>query len=224
MGKMSPAGYWNLAARVSAKAAIVTDCIDEQQFFASAQREANLMRLKGLLGPEARVINIGCGIGRIEHAIHSEVGSIVGVDVSSRMVELARQKVNFPNVSFRTVDGKSLDGFQSGAYDLCLSFVTLQHIPRANVSSYLAEVARVLRPLGHFLFQIPIGTRDQACEPPANHPFAMRFYSRREILELLQQSGMQLLECFDAEGNPAPADLNLENPLCEFFVARRPAA
>src|SRR5271167_1717410 len=51
MGNMSSSSYWNMAARISAKAAIYTDCVDDQQFFESGKREANLARRKGVLGP-----------------------------------------------------------------------------------------------------------------------------------------------------------------------------
>lgn len=220
MGRMSPAAYWDLAARISAKAAIATDCVDDETFFASGQREANLIRRKGLLGPDVRVINIGCGIGRIENAIWEEVASIVGVDVSSRMVELARRKVQASNVSFRTVDGKTLNGIESERYQLCLSFIVLQHIPRSATASYMSEVGRVLKPGGRFLFQIPLRTSGRHSEPPADHPFGIRFYTRQEISELLERAGLRLLENFDDRGE-APTESALDDPSYEFFLAVR---
>jgi SAM-dependent methyltransferase len=223
LGKMSPAAYWNLAARVSAKAAICTDCVDEKEFFESGKREAELLRRKGLLSLDENVLNLGCGIGRIENAIYKEVNSILGVDVSSRMVELARQKVPAVNVRFQTVDGKTLAGIASEQFDLFVSFIVLQHIPRPSVASYIAEVMRVLKPGGRFLFQIPIRTDGTSPEPPPEHPFGMRYYLPEEVDSLLQKAGLVLRERFDAQDRPAPfgaAGLLREY---EYFLAVRPS-
>jgi SAM-dependent methyltransferase len=223
MGRMSPASYWNMAARISATAAISTDCVNEDEFFASGQREADLLRKRGLLGPGVNVINIGCGIGRIENAISGEVASITGVDVSERMVELACEKTRFPNVCFRVVDGKSLEGVESEQYELALSFIVLQHIPRAATASYVLEVARVLKPGGRFLFQIPLRTPGRDHEPPVRHPFGIRYYDRLEIRRLLERAGLQLLGNFDDHGI-APTQSTLDDPRYEFYLAARPTA
>lgn len=219
MGRMSPAAYWNLAAKVSAKAAICTDCVEEEDFFASGAREAELMRLKGLLGREMRVLNIGCGIGRVENAICAEVASVTGVDVSTRMIELARQKVRAPNVNFHPVDGRSLQGIESEQYDVSVSFMVLQHIPRSACASYIVEVARILKPGGQFLFQIPLRTPGGNSEPPRDHPFGLRYYTQQEVWDLLERAGLEPLGCFNDKGQHST---KVDDPSYEFYLARRP--
>jgi SAM-dependent methyltransferase len=221
MGSMSSASYWNTAAKISARAAIHTDCVDDQQFFESAKREANLARKMGVLGPNVRTLDVGCGIGRVEHAIHAEVHSIVGVDVSYEMVRRARDTVPAQNVSFQTVDGRSLNGIESEHYDLCLSFMVLQHIPRAAVTNYVIEVGRVLKPGGRFLFQIPLPEPNGAPEPPANHPFGVRYYTVGEVEDLLRSGRMILLERFNEEAARAPDDPALDGPEYQFYLAQR---
>ncbi len=222
MGKMSPSAYWNMAARISAKAAICTDCVDEKSFFASGQREGSLLCKKGLLGPEVHALNIGCGIGRIERAICKEVASVTGVDVSSRMVKMARRKVVAPNVQFRVVDGRSLSDLESEHYDLCVSFIVLQHISRFATRSYIAEVARVLKPGGSFLFQLPLRTASRSSEPPPDHPFGIRFYTREQVLELTRAAGLQLLCYFDDQGNSPASNKIPDLEKYEFYHAIRP--
>jgi len=222
LGKMSPSAYWNMAARISAKAAICTDCLDEESFFASGQREAGLLRKKGLLDPDVDALNIGCGIGRIERAICNEVASVTGVDVSSRMVKMARQKVVAPNVRFHVVDGKSLNGLESDYFNLCLSFIVLQHISRAATRSYLTEVARVLKPGGSFLFQLPLRTPSRNSEPPPDHPFGIRFYTREQVSQLTQEVGLRLLGYFDDQGNSPASDSVPDVEKYEFYHAVRP--
>jgi len=217
---MSSADYWNMAARISAKAAICTDCTDEKQFFESGTRDVELVRKKGLLGPHVHAIDIGCGIGRLENAIQREVGSILGVDVSREMVKRAREQVKASNVSFQTVDGRTLSGIPSANYDLCLSFVVLQHIPRASVASYIREVGRVLKAGGHFFFQIPLRVPGREAEPPSNHPFGMRYYTSLEVEDLLRPARLVLLQQFNREGVVAHDD-SAHDPEYEFYLAKR---
>jgi len=220
LGNMSSADYWDMAARISAKAAICTDCTDEKQFFESGTREAALVRKKGLLGRHVHAIDIGCGIGRIENAIQDEVGSILGVDVSREMIKRARERVKASNVSFQTVDGCTLSGVPSAHYDLCLSFIVLQHIPRASVASYIVEVGRILKVGGHFLFQIPLRVPGREAEPPSNHPFGMRYYTCFEVENLLRPARLVLLERFNREG-VVPQENSADDPEYEFYLARR---
>jgi SAM-dependent methyltransferase len=224
MGNMSSAGYWNLAARISAKAAICTDCTDESEFFASGKREAALARKKGLLGTDVKVIDIGCGIGRIENAIYEEVRSVVGVDVSEEMIRKARERVPASNVSFQVVDGHSLNGIASGQYDLCVSFIVFQHIPRSAVANYYLEVGRVLKPTGRFLFQIPLRTIGREVEPPSQHPFGMRYYTVEQVRELLLFAGLTLIERMNQKGDVAPNNPAGDDREYEFYLASKSSA
>ena len=220
MGKLSLATYWNLAAFVSPTAAICTDCVDEERFFGLGRNEARLMHVLGLLGPEVRALDIGCGIGRVEKAISPEIHSIVGVDVSSRMVKLARQKVRATNVGFETVDGWSLGIIPSNQFNLCFSFFVFQHMPRAAVRRYFADVARALNVDGRFLFQLPVAADGANREPPPGHPFGMRYYSVETVAEMLHEAGMTLVDRFDLEGRSLNAG-GVAAPADQYFLAVR---
>lgn len=223
MGWFSPQSYWDFAASTCATAAICTDCVDEKQFFALGKQEATLLRKLELLHPKVRVLDIGCGIGRIERAICGDVESVTGVDVSSRMVELARQKVPADNVTFQLVDGRSLNGVASGNFDLCVSFLVFQHLPRPVMAAYFSEVARVLKRTGRFFFQLPLAAEGQHPEPPAHHPFGMRYYTADQVQGLLDQHGFRLVNRFNSEGRPIPPDGLLHSEF-QFFLAARPQA
>ncbi len=229
MARMPQARYWNLAALISPTAAILTDCADERDFFESATPLVELTRKLDLLGPRVRVIDIGCGIGRYEQAICHAVESVLGVDVSSRMVELARKKVQEDNVRFQLVDGCSLTGVPSTQFHLCFSCYVFQHMPRSAVASYFLEVARVLHQGGHFLFQIPtVGgpTYRRALqnglpgEPPPQHPFGVRCYSIEEMTDLLRKAGLELVNRYDEEGRGTPANAS-DDPEYEYFLAQK---
>lgn len=103
-----------------------------------------------------RVLEIGCGMGRITRAIAARAASVVGIDVSAEMVERARQALaDLANVTIELGNGQDLSGFDSASFDAVYSFIVFQHIPDPAVTcEYVAEIGRVLRPGGWAVFQI----------------------------------------------------------------------
>ncbi len=76
----------------------------------------------GLLQPDATVLDIGCGIGRIERGLALQVGAITAIDVSLGMIEEARRRCrDLANVAFEQCDGGDLTGFGDRSFDLVLA-------------------------------------------------------------------------------------------------------
>jgi len=99
-----------------------------------------------------RVLEIGCGPGRLMRQLAPEIGEIHGVDVSDEMIRLAREHLaDLPNAHVHVGDGTSLNMFGDSLFDLVYSYLVFQHIPDKNVVfNYLQETHRVLMPDGVF--------------------------------------------------------------------------
>lgn len=94
--------------------------------------------------PEA-VLEVGCGPGELAERIAREIGaSVVAVDSSKRMVELARGR----GVDARLGDVQELP-FDDGSFDCAVAAWMLYHVP--DLDRGLAELARVLRPGGRLV-------------------------------------------------------------------------
>jgi SAM-dependent methyltransferase len=106
----------------------------------------------GLLRSDATVLDIGCGIGRIERALASRVGAITAIDVSAGMIEEARRRCgDLANVAFEQCDGRDLAGFRDRSFDLVLAVDSFPYLFAADpgiVARHLRGAARVLRPGG----------------------------------------------------------------------------
>src|SRR5919201_3434483 len=103
---------------------------------------------------DARMIEIGCGLGRmlVHFAPHFE--RVDGVDIAPEMIEGARQADLPPNVHLTVTSGSDLAPFAESAFDFAFSFQVFQHIPdEAVIASYLREFRRVLRPGGRAVAQ-----------------------------------------------------------------------
>jgi len=81
--------------------------------------EPFLEALRPFLDPESRVLEVGCGGGRIARLIAEGVGELVCTDVSELMLDEARRGLTgVPNVSFQVADALLLDGLGDESFDL----------------------------------------------------------------------------------------------------------
>lgn len=100
-----------------------------------------------------RVLDIATGPGEPALTIAGVVGAegeVVGIDLSDRMVDRAREnakRAGVSNVTFQLMDAEDME-FEAGAYDavVCRSSLQIMTAP----GRVLEEIARVLKPGGRF--------------------------------------------------------------------------
>lgn len=135
----------------------VVDTIELQYTLPSfrAYKKAVLADLD--LRPDSAVADLGSGLGHDVLAIGATVGptgSCVGVDLSARLVELARARVpdGLANVSFTVGSADDLD-LDESSLDAVKADRLLMHLDEP--SRVLAEAYRVLRPGGRMALVEP---------------------------------------------------------------------
>jgi SAM-dependent methyltransferase len=95
-----------------------------------------------------RVVELGCGPGRIAAHLHRLDVEVSGVDVSPVMIGLARAEYPWLRFDVGSMDALSVaDGALAGV----VSWYSIIHATPAEVPGYLAEFARVLAPGGYLL-------------------------------------------------------------------------
>ena len=98
-------------------------------------------------------VEIGCGAGRITRALATDFDRVIALDVSPEMVERAREAAP-GNVEFELVDGTTIPA-PSESIDAVFSVIVLQHLETfEDVSAYVADAYRALRPGGSVMLNI----------------------------------------------------------------------
>jgi SAM-dependent methyltransferase len=118
-----------------------------------------------------RALDFGCGAGRLTQALLPHFGRVTGVDISERMVALAREHCRDDRLEFRHNARPDLRIFPAGSFDFVYSRITLQHIAPRYTRRYLKEFVRVLAAGGVLSVQIP--DRVPAGDPPDRLRFSM---------------------------------------------------
>lgn len=110
--------------------------------------------LRGALPPLAgtEVLDLGCGFGDFARWARTEgAASVTAVDLSERMLELARARTRDPAIQYRCA---AIEDFQAppDAYDLAVSSLALHYV--ADYAAVTARVFAALRPGGVFALTV----------------------------------------------------------------------
>lgn len=97
------------------------------------------------------VVDFGCGPGRLSGALANHAKAVIGVDPSPTMRKLARS--HHPGSMFTF--SSELNTVADISVDLVYSTFVLQHLSEFGRRKAMADVVRVLRPGGLFIFQFP---------------------------------------------------------------------
>lgn len=170
---------WDRRARENAHHYIATEqeVWSEDEFYRSGQIHvdqyisSDLENICQGQDPKSmKVLEIGCGAGRITRALAGLFGQVYAVDISREMVRRARRALKeFPGARVFRNNGKDLSVVrghwwrrlvrrESLQFDFAFSYIVFQHIPsREIIENYVREANRLLRPGALFKFQVQGG-------------------------------------------------------------------
>jgi SAM-dependent methyltransferase len=158
MNKHGSKAFWNAAARDDAAWYIATRFTSEsEEFFASGTFEVDHFLAEGgvAIRPTDRVLEIGCGAGRMTRRLAALAGSVIAADVSGEMLARAGRNVaSEGSVTFVELSGGGELPIPDASVDAVFSYITMQHVPEAAAQElYFAEAIRVTRPGGWVYMQ-----------------------------------------------------------------------
>ncbi len=172
--------------------------------------------------PGERILDLGCGTGRLTEKIAESGAEVLGLDASPEMIGQARQ--NYPNLKFVLQNAAAMSF--SAEFDAVFSNAALHWM--LNASEVAGAVARALRPGGRFVAELGgrgnIAHIMRAIEEVLPKYYSNRIPARRtyfpsiaEYASILEAQGLELriAQLFDRP-TPLEGEQGMENWLRQF--------
>lgn len=190
---------WDERARKNARYYVNTAKEDwtDEEFFTSGQRTVAEEILTDLTNicqgkdpKQMKVLEIGCGAGRVTRALADVFGEVYGVDISAEMIARAKTALaDRSNAHVFQNNGADLSVLGDIQVDFAFSSIVFQHIPsREVIETYVRDVNRLLRPGGLFKFQVQgdVHTVSRPDDTWVGVPF-----SDEQVVEMAQRCGFE---------------------------------
>ena len=117
----------------------------EHEFFVSSKARIILDLLTSHVTrpSEARLLDVGCGVGLIEQKLYGKVGFVCGIDVSRSSIDAAVK--NVPTAQFHHYGGETMP-FDNNAFDATFASCVMHHIQPAARTAVLTEMVGIHEP------------------------------------------------------------------------------
>lgn len=101
---------------------------------------------------DKHVLDLGCGYGwHCIYAAEQGAKSIVGIDSSYKMLDVAKEKTKLPNIDYKCCSIEKMD-FQTESFDIILSSLALHYVE--SFESVVQKVNKLLKSGGDFIFSV----------------------------------------------------------------------
>jgi SAM-dependent methyltransferase len=162
---------------------------------------ALLDRFAAQVGQSGKICDLGCGPGHVASYLAQRGADVVGIDLSPRMVEIAR-RLN-PDIQFMAGDIFRLD-VEDGGWAGIAAMYSIIHIPFLDLPPAFREMHRALRSDGWLLVGFHAGTDTIHLDQWWSIPVSIDayFFEPDDIVTLLEHAGLTVRDVIRREPYP----------------------
>lgn len=142
-----------------------------------------------------RVLDVGCGQGRLLELLHArclDITELAGCDLSPKLCELARVRV--PSATVSVCNAEQLDGYPDAHFDFVFMVATLEHV--TDHLRAVRSVRRVTRPGGTVVVVVPnrrwLRYDRWAALHVKEQPIDDHFFTPEELFGLCVEAGLKV--------------------------------
>ncbi|MEH1842083.1 MAG: class I SAM-dependent methyltransferase [Nostoc sp.] len=156
------------------------------------------------------ILEIGCGYGRaplhLSKAKNLKCEKYYGIDISEpllrRLIKVKHEYNFFPEAEFYLIcNSAEILPLEDNSIDMVISNCVFMHIPDAQLRNLLADISRVLKPGGIFVFNHSFHNKScpshiihnfiRRLNPFVRNPVYLKQYTSAEINDMLATAGMK---------------------------------
>lgn len=193
---------WNERAREDARWYINTVKRDQTdaEFAASARPDvekfvfADPIFIAGDETQQLRLLEIGCGIGRMTQHLAPAFAEVHATDVSGEMIAQGRARLSHvANVHLHETNGCDFAALPSAYFERIFSVYVFQHVPDVEVvRSNIRDAGRTLKAGGLFKFQTCAITAPEYAQMPKD-TWTGASFPESEIRRIARDTGLKLV-------------------------------
>jgi ubiquinone/menaquinone biosynthesis C-methylase UbiE len=197
-GEAHGGGYgalWRPGDEEQARLSILNEA-DPDAFERAGREDAE--RIAPLLGDDAIVMDLGCGIGRVARYVAPICRTLWAVDASDVMLDHARKRLaGTGDVRFARSEGIRVRALPDDSVDVAYSLLTLQHLEREDAFALLRDLRRIVRRGGCAYLTFPNILTETYLDAflayvdggEISNAARARFYTPQEVERLLPVAG-----------------------------------
>ena len=181
------AARWDTRAESWDSALKNPDChLNEDESYARFLKEAlAVIKKRGQICAEGGIIDVGCGTGLVLEQVASHFAWGVGIDISRKMIQLARRK-RIPNARFLLGDAFSLSGACPGAAAILSRGVLVSHYGHRQGTALLKELRAALGPGGFLIVDfLNLAARNQH----EHVPETKTYFDGAKVCQMAKRAG-----------------------------------
>jgi len=143
------------------------------------------------------ILDVGCGVGTDSVFLHDKGFHVIGIDLSSGMIEIARNR--HPKIEFRIEDLRE-PKFPDCSFEGIIGSFSLIHIPKEDVPATLSKYNKLLKENSVLFLVLQGGPSEELFvdEPykPEEKTF-LNIFSEAEIKKELEKAGFAVVKMKD---------------------------
>jgi len=155
-----------------------------------------LFRKKCLTKNKIKILDVGCGPGNHTAYLYSLNNSyqITGIDLSDKMVELARE--NAPSCNFIKGDIRNLDS--NIKYDAVIASFCIVHLSNNELIEFISKLNTLLNKNGYLYLSFIEGNKVGFLKPDfLDHKIYFNFFERADIIKLLTNNLFKITDLLE---------------------------
>ena len=150
-------------------------------YFYARRHERPLDWIRGRLGPDDLILDLGCGDGRHSALLAPRTKAVIGLDHQQLPLQYARLLLGSSRVALSRGDGIKLP-LRSRCFAGVVCLDVIEHLPQSRVRLLLGEIKRVLKAGGWALISTP--NRKSLYNRIWGHKLSQKHYFEYSLSEL----------------------------------------